>query len=391
MRNVVAGGAGLGVAANTTMAAADESAKPLDKVPRRKLGKSGLEVPVILMGCCQQLDPKYDKRLHRAYQLGVDHLDSAQMYAEGQSHATIVPFIEQVGGRDKLQIASKWHCDDKTATPEQYAAGLDQCLEELKTDYLDIFYLHFIRDPRLLEPEFIKMGQAAKKAGKTKLFGISCHHGNVPELMQKAAKIGTAGIDVVMFRYNFRQYGDLELNKAIDACVDAGIGLLAIKTLAAIPDDAEEIVPWTSKDFTLPQAKIRAVLEDERIAALASQMANVEQVMENTAAVLSPKSLAMRDFVQLNRLAALTADQYCAACTRCEECIDADVPVADIFRHLMYSESYGEHETARKFYAALTAEQRRIEGIDFQRASAGCPQGIDIAARLQKAREVLST
>ena len=61
-----------------------------------------------------------------------------------------------------------------------------------------------------------------------RFFGFSCHDGNVAELLELAAK--TPWIDSVMFRYNFQQYGNDELNRAIDAAHKAKVGLIAMKT-----------------------------------------------------------------------------------------------------------------------------------------------------------------
>ena len=89
----------------------------------------------------------------------------------------------------------------------------------------------------------IKTGTLSfKKDKQTKYFGFSCHDGNVVELMNKAASIGSDAINAIMFRYSFSEYGNLELNKAMDACAKAGIGLLAMKAQDLAPED-NEIVP----------------------------------------------------------------------------------------------------------------------------------------------------
>ncbi len=393
MRGTLLSGAGIGVAAQAQDTAASPdaaAAAAVGKVPRKKLGRTGIEVPIMMMGCCQTLDGKYDRRLHRAYQHGVDFLDTAQMYAEGQSHKTIAPFIKQVGGRDKLLIASKAHLKPEEASPERFEKEIDSCLTELETDYLDGFYMHMAHDEMYLEPRFLKMAEELKKKGKIRFFGISSHDGSVLRMMNKAATL-PGGIDAVMFRYSFRQYGDLELNKAIDACKKAGIGLVAIKTLAAIPDDAEEIAPFRSKNFTPIQAKLKAVWADERIDALASQMGNVEQVIENVTAAVSDTPLTAEELMALHRHGAQTAHLHCNGCRQhCESCIDGPLRVADCLRYLMYYECYGKPEEARRLYHALGEEERGFEGVDLAAATGACPQGIDIAARLGKAKRLMS-
>ncbi|MBI2423996.1 MAG: aldo/keto reductase [Candidatus Hydrogenedentes bacterium] len=365
-------------------------AAPIDlpegtKVPRKPLGKTGREVPILLMGCSQKFDPKYDRRLHMAYKLGVDYLDTAQGYANGQSHKTLAPFLEQVG-RKNAWVTSKVHLEGRVATPENFVKHLEEnCLPDLATDYLDMFFMHMVKDEALLEPEYIKMGDDLKKSGKAQLFGFSCHDGNVVELMNKAARVG--GIDAIMFRYNFRQYGDMELNKSIDACKAAGIGLIAMKTQASVPEDLEKVIEFKSAQNSLAQAKIKAVWADDRIDSLVSSMQNVQQVQENVAAACSNTKLSMNEFVQLNRLAALTAAYACNGCSHlCEAKVQGNLKIAQQMRYLMYHDSYGDTETARALYAQLSPEERDFDGVDLSGAMAVCPQKINIAQRLADAR-----
>lgn len=388
MKQAASYGAGASVLGNSPRETFMQSAAPGDRVPRKQLGTTGADIPIILMGGSQKFDPRYDKVLHRAFQLGVDYIDTAQLYP--QSHQTIAPFIKQIGDRKKLWITSKVKLVGSRATPENYKANLDKCLAELETDYLDLFFLHMITEERVLGPDFIQMSEELKKAGKIRFFGFSCHDGNVPQLLNAAAALG-GGIDAIMFRYNFRQYGDVALNKAIDACKAAGIGLIAMKTQASVPADLEAVVKFQSQQFTLGQAKLKAVWADERIDAAVSGMKSVDLVMENTAAAMSPVKLSMDEFMQLNRLAALTAHYHCAGCSHvCEPRAGGRLRIADTLRYLMYHECYGDPDRARELYRNLSAEERDFEGIDLSAASAACPQGIRIAERLAQARRTLS-
>lgn len=390
-RKAALAGGGAASAAALVAAGGGNKAHASERVPRKKLGSTGADIPILLMGGSMTFDTRFDRRLHRAFQLGVDYVDTAQIYAAGQSQKTLAPFLNQVG-RDKVWVTSKVKLVGGRMTPENYERGLESNLEDLETDYLDLFFMHMIESTDNLEPDFIKMGERIKKSGKSKFFGFSCHHGNVPELMNKAAEVGSAGIDAIMFRYNFRQYGDVELNKAIDACKEAGIGLIAMKTQGSVPADLESVVKFQSEEFTLGQAKLKSVWADERIDSCVSHMENVELLMENTAAAMSRTQLSMNEFVQLNRLAALTAAHHCLGCGhRCESKIDGKLRIADTLRYLMYHDSYGHAEEARSLYAALESTERDFEGIDLAAAMEVCPQGIAIGEKLAQAKRVLLT
>lgn len=386
MKTAVASGAGFGLAGGAGMQTAQAQDELLSTIPRRELGSTGETIPILFMGGSQPFNPKYDKMLHRAYKLGMNYIDCAEDYAEGQSHRGVKTFLEQIG-RKNVWITSKRMAYGPAATVENFKEGLDNCLEELGTDYLDAYFIHGAKSEHVLEPDFIKMGDDMKKSGKTRFYGFSCHDGNVPELMEKAAKVG--GIDMIMFRYNFRQYGDMKLNKAIDACVDAGIGLMAMKAQGLSPED-EKVAEFQSKNFTPPQAKLKAIWADERISGAVSGMLNLSMLEENSTAALSPQQLSMNEFMQLNKLAALTAAHYCNGCSHiCEARVDGDLRIADALRHLMYYDSYGDPETARRLYNAMSHSERDFESRDLRAATAACPQGIDIAHRLAEAKRYL--
>lgn len=390
-KTAAAAGVGFGVGGARASYGEDDGSvpAPYEKVPQRVLGSTGLKIPLLLMGGARKFDPNYDKMLHRAFREGVTYLDTGLTYAQGQSEKTIAPFLKQIKDRKRVWITSKVSLQPPKASPERFKSGLDQCLSNLQTDFLDMFFMHEIDNLELLEAQYLKMGDDIRKSGKANLFGFSCHGKNVVALMNKAAKVG--GIDAIMFQYNFRMYGDYELNKAMDACISAGIGLIGMKTQASIPAEDETVVDFQSKNFSLAQAKMKAAWADERLTACVSGMKNLQELMENISAAKSRVQLSMAEFHQLNRLAALTAPSYCKGCANiCEANIHGAVKVADAMRYLMYYESYGERDKARGFYQALSPEARDMAGVDFTAASKACPQGIDIGARLEKARARLA-
>jgi len=351
----------------------------------KQLGSSGIKIPIMHLGTAQNMDPVYDKVMHLCFREGVTMIDTALNYGWGASHKAVRQFLQQMGDRKKVFIASK----SGSAWLWGLRKGLNECLEDMETDYLDLFMMHNATDPAMLEPDFIKLGDELRKSGKTKLFGFSCHGKNIVPVMNKAAKVG--GIDAILFRYNFRQYGDLELNRAIDACKKAGIGLLAMKSMGSVPEELEQVVEFRSRNFTLPQAKLKSIWADERIDSINSEMSNIQQVRENVAAARSEMDLTSQESHQLNRLSALTSKYYCNGCANlCEKAIEYKTAIADPLRFLMYYECYDKQDRARELYQEIPVKLRGFDSIRMAQASATCPQGIDIASRLAKAARVLA-
>lgn len=396
LKSALLAGAGMGALGRPVAAqdgekgGAEGDPTPSSKVPRKTLGDTGEKIPILLQGCAQKFDSRYDRMLHRGFKRGVDYLDTALVYSGGQSHRTLAPFIKQIGDRKKLWITSKAPHRRNRADAGSFERDLSTCLQQLETDYLDLFFMHALDNPKYVTKKYVQLGERLKKTGKIRFFGFSCHSGNVVDLMNRAANLG-GGIDAIMFRYNFSQYGDRALNRAMDACKKANIGLIAMKTQRSVPANQEDVVKFQSDKFNLAQAKMKAVWLDERIDSAVSHMDNLQKLNENVAAAMSPVKLGMNDFQQLNRLASSTASYACQGCSQhCEPHVPGDMKVADTLRYLMYHECYGEKDKARELYAQLTGSERASEGVDFSAAASACPEGIDIAARLKRARELLA-
>ena len=353
-------------------------------VPKKELGTTGVKVAIMQLGTSQRMDQTYDRIMHGCLKQGVDAIDTAPTYGWGASHRAVANFIDQMGDRRKLWITSK----SGSESPRGFTRGLDRALGELRIDYLDLYLMHGIDDPELLEPPMRKTGEKLKKSGKTRLFGFSCHDGNVVELMNKAARVG--GIDAILFRYNFRRYGDLALNRAIDNAKKAGIGLIAMKTNGGVSSRAEKVVRFRSNRFTLGQAKLKAVWADERIDSVLSEMDSIRVMRENIAAARSQLPLSAGEFHQLNQLAAQTAHLACQGCAGiCEGVAGGNLRIADTLRFLMSHEAYGDTPRARRLYRNMRPEARDYESTDLAGAMSACPQGIDIAGRLALARREL--
>jgi predicted aldo/keto reductase-like oxidoreductase len=197
-------------------------------------------------------------------------------------------------------------------------------------------------------------------------------------------------IDAIMMKYDFRLMEDSQMQDAVEACHKAGIGLIAMKTqamkprgAAATPEEAEAerkmIAHFLEKGFTEGQAKIKAVLEDQRISTVCSAMGSSAILMTNIAAALDKTQLAADDMDVLSQYAQETCDGYCAGCSHICGPLAAGVPVSDIMRALMYHNSYGDKAGAKEVFAQIPAETRqRLLSVDYGAAEARCPNRMPI-------------
>lgn len=148
----------------------------------RKLGKGGPEIGCIGLGC-MSFSGFYGKTdeaeshatLTKALDLGINHLDIANIYGNGVSESVVGSFIKKNG--NPFSIATK--AGIMTAPKRGYnneAGYLRQCLEEsfqrLNVDYVDLFYIHRREPDRPIEEVTQTLADLVKE-GKIGAFGFS--------------------------------------------------------------------------------------------------------------------------------------------------------------------------------------------------------------------------
>jgi len=386
------GAAGVGsVLASAETNAADPNAptkteeSKLPQVPRQKLGKTGVEVSCLALGTMFNL---VDNQiiLRKTLDWGVNYWDTAYSYARGNSELGIGKFLaKNPEVRKELFIVSK---ASDAETPDEIEKRLQASLKRMNTEYIDSYYgVHGLDDPEQLTNELKQWTKDAKKRKLIRFFGFSTHS-NMAECLTAAAKLDW--IDVIMTSYNFRLMQKPELQAAIEACYKAGVGLIAMKTQAKkirTEDDKKLTEHFLKRGFTQGQAKIKAILADKRFSSACVGMKSIALLTENVAAVLDKTKLTQADTKVFKEYARATCSGYCAGCGHICNSAMPDVPyVSDIMRHLMYYNSYGEHQEARELFAKIPGTVRgKLLSANYSPAEARCPQHLPIGKLVAEA------
>lgn len=155
------------------------------------LGRSGLEVPTLAVGCMRlnSLDKKAAEHfLNTALDLGANFFDHADIYGRGACETL---FAEAIGMnssvREKIILQSKCAIRPKVCydfSKEYILSSVDGILKRLNTEYLDVLLLH--RPDTLMEPEEVAEAfTQLKTAGKVRHFGVSNHNPMQIQLLEK--------------------------------------------------------------------------------------------------------------------------------------------------------------------------------------------------------------
>ena len=361
-------------------------------VPVRPFGKTGVEVSCLSLGGMFDI-PSNQLLMKQALKWGVTYWDTADCYEGGKSELGIGQFLGKYPEvRKQLFLVTKSDARD----PSGMTRLLNQSLERMKTDVVDLYFVHGINGIKELNQETKAWAEKAKAAGKIKFFGFSTHS-NMEECLQGAAKLGW--IDGIMMTYNFRLMHSDSMKSAIDACVKAGIGLTAMKTQGggSVSMESETELELAGRFLKLgysdKQAKLKAVWENPNIASICSQMPNLTILMANIAAALDRTRLSGEDLELLRQYACETASSYCAGCASICESVFAAAPppIREVMRGLMYFHNYGEKDQARVLFAGLPeAARKRLVTDDFTRAEKNCPQGLPIGRLMKEAASLLA-
>jgi uncharacterized protein len=371
--------------------ASEAGKEPLSKaIPKRVLGKTGVSVPILALGGITDWTTN-QALLRVAFNMGVTYWDTSYGYSNGKSEIGIGQYFEKYpDDRKKIFLVSK---ASGAENPEAMTQRLNESLERMKTDHVDLYFMHGPQNPEVFTPEVKAWAEQKKKEGKIKLFGFSVHM-NVAPMIMRASTLGW--IDAIMPTYNYRTMIQDDTKKGVDACAKAGIGLVAMKVMgmkmseAESPDEAAAIKSFTDSGYTLEQAKLKAVWKDERIASSCVAMYSLTVLKDNIDAATDSKQLSGREIDRLHLLAENTCDHYCLGCMRCESVMGSESRIPDVMRYMMYYNSYGERDNARRQFSELPESVRAaLASRDYSPAEDLCPQRIKIGKTMREAARIL--
>lgn len=206
------------------------SAKTVSNPEKRMLGT--LEVSAIGLGCMSMksgsYNPPRDNKemipvIRGAFDLGVTFFDTAEVYGPFTDEELVGEALQPI--RDKVVIASKFGFELATGSrggrnsrPENIRNAVEGMLKRLRTDRIDLLYLHRL-DPNVPIEDVAGTVKDLIKEGKALHFGLSEVS---PETIRKAHAVQT--VSALQSEYSIIQRA-LE-NEVIDTCGELGIGFV---------------------------------------------------------------------------------------------------------------------------------------------------------------------
>ena len=354
------------------------SGKPAAGPPKleyRTIGKTGLKVTTVGMGCMITSDPTV---IARAADLGITYFDTARGYQHGNNERMVGAALG--AKRKQVVLSTKSHSFDKPSLLKD----LDTSLSELKTDYVDIWYLHSRDNPKDITDEMIEVQQLAKQQGKIRFAGMSTHA--LPKMAEWT--VTKRAFDVVLTVCNFSI--DKPLEDAMAAVAATGTGVVGMKVMAG---GAHGFGPSNPVRDRLGRegamlAALKWVLHRPFISTTIPSMTDMDQLDENVRAMAQPFSAA--DDKILTAHLETIRPLYCSMCGECDGACAKGLPVADMLRILTYADGYGQFALARERFLELPSRVAAVRCGDCAECTVACPHGVKVQARLSRAQELLA-
>lgn len=371
MLPVVGAGSRLGLGPN------DPPSKPKQpvKLEYRQLGKTGLKVTTVGFGCMITSDPSV---ITRAADIGINHFDTARGYQHGNNERMVGAALGEK--RKQVVLSTKSVSGDK----ESLLKDLDKSLTELKTDYIDIWYLHAKDSPNAIRDDMIEAQQIAKQQGKIRFAGMSTHA--LPKMLPWVVQ--RKPFDVVLTVYNFAM--GTSMDETIAQVADAGVGVVAMKVMAGgfrSLKPSDPIAEKLHRDGAM-LAALKWVVARPKIATTIPSMTDMEQLDDNLQAMAHP--FASKDEQLLARHLEQIRSLYCSMCGECDGTCRNGLQVADMLRILTYADGYREFALARERFHELPAEQIAVRCGECSECTVQCRHGVQVQARIARAQELFA-
>lgn len=268
-----------------------------------RLGKTGLEVSRICLGCMTFGDPDRGNPkwtlteeqslplIRKALDVGINFFDTANIYSNGHSEEIVGRALKDMASRDEIVLATKINSPLREGPN---AAGLsrktilqevDHSLRRLQTDYIDLYQIHRW-DPVTPIEETLETLNDVVRAGKVRYIGASSMHAwkFAKSLYLSDAK-GWARFVSMQNHYNLLNRE--EEREMVPLCAAEGVGLIPWSPLARgllAREDGHESV---RKDTDILRPKLYGDTEeqDARVIAAVAAVASRHRVRRAQVAI----------------------------------------------------------------------------------------------------------
>ena len=359
----------------------------------RKLGNTGLDVSALGFGAMRlphaggAVDRGESLRLmHAAFELGVNYIDTAHTYLDGQSEALVGEAIRD--RRDRVLLATKNMY--RAENGREWTGRLEEQLARLKTDCIDFYHIHCLYHEQLVGPMSAPGGpldeaDRALRAGKIRYLSVSTH--DAPDKAVQILESGLFTLFTVQYNLIDRSYLPAirkasEMGIAVVVMGPAGGGRLVRHT-----DATRALV--AGAPYPAAELALRFVLDSKDVNTAISGMSRIEELIRNVKVARLEETLTDDERRSIEAgLARLEgeAEHFCTRCEYCKPCPNGlDISV-NLGLHGLWN-LWGMEKEALEIYRFMGENpefgKHAAECIQCGECEPKCPQNIPIVDMLR--------
>ncbi|MCY8480402.1 aldo/keto reductase [Bacillus mojavensis] len=263
---------------------------------KRKLGSSDLEISEVGLGC-MSLGTETNKALSildEAIELGINYLDTADLYDRGRNEEIVGKAIQN--RRQDIILATKagnrwsdkndgWYWDPSKAYIKE---AVKKSLARLKTDYIDLYQLHGGTIEDNID-ETIEAFEELKQEGVIRYYGISSIRPNVIKEYVKKSNIVSIMMQFSLFDRRPEEWLPLLEEHQISVVARGPVakGLLTEKPLEQASEtmaEARKSMAGVAPDLTMTEMSLQYLLAQPAVASVITGASKLEQLKENVQA-----------------------------------------------------------------------------------------------------------
>jgi predicted aldo/keto reductase-like oxidoreductase len=331
--------------------------------------------------------------LRRAFELGVNYVDTAWGYVGGRSESVVGKAIK--GWRGRVRVSTKYPLWESKSR-DDFRVVLEKQLKRLDLDYVDFYHLHGLDLAKwndVVMPQHLLDEMAkAMDEGLIRFASFSFH--DKPEVMRQF--VDTGYFSSVLCQYNLL---DRANEDAMAYAAAKGLGVAVMGPLGggrlAVPVDY--LHGAVSADRGTPEVALRFVLSNHNVCCALSGMNTMEQVERNAAVATEGRPLSEFEMAEVRNIMdsrKRLGEMYCTGCKYCMPCpSEVNIPVC--LESLIHHRVYGFTDFAAMRYNLIGGPwvegKQADECVDCGQCETKCPQKVSIRRHLREVHAELGS
>ena len=364
---------------------------------KRKMENLGIETSLLGFGCMRfpvtaegKIDePEAERMLDKAIAAGVNYIDTAYPYHNGDSEPFVGRVLEQYD-RNSFYLATKLPCW-KVEAAEDADRIFEEQLQRLRTDYIDFYLMHALSGDsfrKMAQMGVVERLERLKAEGKIKYLGFSFHDGY--EAFEEI--LNYRDWDFCQIQLNYMDTESQAGLKGYRLTQEKNVPLVIMEpvkggSLAAFADDITGKFRELDPEASTASFALRWVGSLPNVKVVLSGMSTMEQLDDNLKTFSVFRTLSEQEKETIDGIVALINSRVQNGCTACRYCMPcpAGVDIPGNFRVWNTYHMYQNYNMVKNSWENGLGEEKQARNcVKCGKCENACPQKLHIREDLEK-------